>query len=636
MVHPTEIRTLISPSSAVELNTTSALANYATEAVLRDSRFSLQAESWPRKNIRYILFSLVKVQLVTKLSRYNFTTHQIVGKLNVVADALSRMSEDKDPIGYIEEGNSLFVIHTIPESLISIRDHQRVWAILKTPRVVVSDNGPYFKSRAFRDMCFSWEIKHVTTSPYNPSYNHVERFNRNLNIAFMVFHHQDHSRWDQHMELLNFVFNATFHVPILDYACPTWGHLVDTQSKCLRIIVDAPCQFRNMTMHRDLEVPTIKDHLRKLPQSFYDRLPGATNPFIQGLGNYVIEPRGSSDASAAPREDYSKELEDSAWTAKSTSPSGHHKLNGSKTLYTTVSGPSVNGLLTQAKELEDIFKTYDRGGGTAVMIKFQLPPYQHHFQNLQYIEATAININSNGIVRFMAIYKPPTKTLLPQDFDDITDVDQLFLADTHDDIVVASDEPTHCPPNYFHRPDIIYMALTNIRVTPEDMTILKELDLDLNPILHWDEFRITLKDTLPELQVIDTIEQADATIQLFTTTTHRTPQHRTLYNRLRAQVRRRIKDIKLNNWNTYVTETPLDRYSLWEVTQQLRGNTRIKTVPAIHGEHGMAYDSAEMAEAIAMTQQWTVKSKRSSVVAYSRVKRAEENNISVDLGSRGT
>nr|CAD7574948.1 unnamed protein product [Timema californicum] len=31
IVHPTEIRTSISPSSAVELNTTSALANYATE-----------------------------------------------------------------------------------------------------------------------------------------------------------------------------------------------------------------------------------------------------------------------------------------------------------------------------------------------------------------------------------------------------------------------------------------------------------------------------------------------------------------------------------------------------------------------------------------------------------------------------
>ncbi|CAG2059355.1 unnamed protein product [Timema podura] len=31
-VHPTEIRTLISSSSAVELNTTGALVNYATEA----------------------------------------------------------------------------------------------------------------------------------------------------------------------------------------------------------------------------------------------------------------------------------------------------------------------------------------------------------------------------------------------------------------------------------------------------------------------------------------------------------------------------------------------------------------------------------------------------------------------------
>nr|CAD7424188.1 unnamed protein product [Timema monikensis] len=33
-VHPTEIRTSISPSSAVEFNTTSALANYATETAL--------------------------------------------------------------------------------------------------------------------------------------------------------------------------------------------------------------------------------------------------------------------------------------------------------------------------------------------------------------------------------------------------------------------------------------------------------------------------------------------------------------------------------------------------------------------------------------------------------------------------
>nr|CAD7434834.1 unnamed protein product [Timema monikensis] len=88
--------------------------------------------------------------------------------------------------------------------------------------------------------------------------------------------------------------------PILDYACPAWGHLADTymrrmqafQSVCLRIIVGAPWYVRNETLHRDLDMPTIKDHFRKLAQSFYARLPGATNPLIQGLGNYVIDPGG--------------------------------------------------------------------------------------------------------------------------------------------------------------------------------------------------------------------------------------------------------------------------------------------------------------------------------------------------------
>nr|CAD7592187.1 unnamed protein product [Timema genevievae] len=42
-VHPTEIRTSISPSSAVELNTTSALANYATEAGPKCTCFTIQS-----------------------------------------------------------------------------------------------------------------------------------------------------------------------------------------------------------------------------------------------------------------------------------------------------------------------------------------------------------------------------------------------------------------------------------------------------------------------------------------------------------------------------------------------------------------------------------------------------------------
>nr|CAD7397828.1 unnamed protein product [Timema cristinae] len=63
-VHPTEIRTSISPSSAVELNTTCALANYATEAELKSpggkEAFS-DCVSWNRFSTRPELYTIVLI-----------------------------------------------------------------------------------------------------------------------------------------------------------------------------------------------------------------------------------------------------------------------------------------------------------------------------------------------------------------------------------------------------------------------------------------------------------------------------------------------------------------------------------------------------------------------------------------------
>nr|CAD7570348.1 unnamed protein product [Timema californicum] len=85
---------------------------------------------------------------------------------------------------------------------------------------------------------------------------------------------------------------------ILDYACPAWVHRLNMhtrrmqifQSRCLSIIGDVVRYVQNVTLHRNLLMPTIKDYFRKLVQSFYDRLSGATNPLIQDLGNYFIDP----------------------------------------------------------------------------------------------------------------------------------------------------------------------------------------------------------------------------------------------------------------------------------------------------------------------------------------------------------
>uniref|UniRef100_A0A7R9H2W2 [histone H3]-trimethyl-L-lysine(4) demethylase n=1 Tax=Timema poppense TaxID=170557 RepID=A0A7R9H2W2_TIMPO len=151
----------------------------------------------------------------------------------------------------------------------------------------------------------------------------------------------------------------------------------------------------------------------------------------------------------------------------------------------------------------------------------------------------------------------------------------------------------------------------------------------------------TLNETLPDNINITTTEEADTTLQLFTSTvqeayrtntvierekhdlrrqhpdldfllaqkrearrdwqTHRTTQHRAAYNRLTAQVRRTVKPIKYNNWNTYITDAAMDPSKIWKVTKQLKSAGNKRSVPAIHGERGMAYTSSEKAEAIAVT-----------------------------------
>nr|CAD7427748.1 unnamed protein product [Timema monikensis] len=62
-VHPTEIQTSISPSSAVELNTTSALTNYATEAVRLDT-------PQVRCYIKYRTMTLTQTRMVGQSHAY--------------------------------------------------------------------------------------------------------------------------------------------------------------------------------------------------------------------------------------------------------------------------------------------------------------------------------------------------------------------------------------------------------------------------------------------------------------------------------------------------------------------------------------------------------------------------------------
>jgi hypothetical protein len=79
------------------------------------------------------------------------------------------------------------------------------------PTYIVSDNASVFRSRLFYNTCFSWGIKHLTISPYYPQASQVERFNRNLKAALTIFHHAQHTRWDENLPALAMAFNTAWH-----------------------------------------------------------------------------------------------------------------------------------------------------------------------------------------------------------------------------------------------------------------------------------------------------------------------------------------------------------------------------------------------------------------------------------------
>ena len=80
--------------------------------------------------------------------------------------------------------------------------------------------------------------------------------------------------------------------PIMDYACPVWGHAADShlkrlqhvRSKCLRTIAGACSYVSNLQLHEDLEVPYIAEHIRNLAQSFDSKIPSAEELLVRRLG----------------------------------------------------------------------------------------------------------------------------------------------------------------------------------------------------------------------------------------------------------------------------------------------------------------------------------------------------------------
>lgn len=79
------------------------------------------------------------------------------------------------------------------------------------PKSIVTDNASIFTSNKFKQFCFQLGIEHITTSPFYPNPNQVERLHRNLRSALIAFHGESQTKWDESLSWIPLAFNLSQH-----------------------------------------------------------------------------------------------------------------------------------------------------------------------------------------------------------------------------------------------------------------------------------------------------------------------------------------------------------------------------------------------------------------------------------------
>lgn len=79
------------------------------------------------------------------------------------------------------------------------------------PAMVTSDRGAEFLSDLFKELNRKLEIKQISTTPYHPSSNIVERQNRNLNQYLRAYVDQKPQIWASLLPYATFAYNITVH-----------------------------------------------------------------------------------------------------------------------------------------------------------------------------------------------------------------------------------------------------------------------------------------------------------------------------------------------------------------------------------------------------------------------------------------
>lgn len=137
---------------------------------------------------------------------------------SIAADIMGPVTRSKSGFCYILVIQDLFTkwIEVLPlrratGKLISKALEDFVICRWGTPRTVLTDNGTEFVNRDIRELVQRTGLRHITTPPYHPQANPVERVNRVLKTMLRAYIDSDQREWDVHLHEFRYAYNSAFH-----------------------------------------------------------------------------------------------------------------------------------------------------------------------------------------------------------------------------------------------------------------------------------------------------------------------------------------------------------------------------------------------------------------------------------------
>uniref|UniRef100_A0ABD2WHR2 RNA-directed DNA polymerase n=1 Tax=Trichogramma kaykai TaxID=54128 RepID=A0ABD2WHR2_9HYME len=141
----------------------------------------------------------------------------------------------------------------------------------EAPRYFLSDNGKEFDNALLKDVLETYGVKHVTTAPYNPRSNPVERTNRTLKPMIAAFVKNDHRDWDVHVHEFRHAVNTAVQATTrVSPAFLNFGRH-PTPVKSLRREMDDGCTIEKINPEDWLDRLRRLDALRDLVSKHIDQ-----------------------------------------------------------------------------------------------------------------------------------------------------------------------------------------------------------------------------------------------------------------------------------------------------------------------------------------------------------------------------